>query len=60
MLSAYSVLGIVTDPKETEMNRDKKDSVFMELTFLEHGKTLNKINKMHCILYVGAFSGDKN
>lgn len=30
------------------MNRDKKDSVFMELTFLEHGKTLNKIK---CIVY---------
>lgn len=31
-----------------QMNRDKKDSVFMELTFLEHGKTLNKIK---CIVY---------
>lgn len=58
MLCAYSVLGIVPDPKETNEQRQKR--------FCFHGADIFrawediKQNKMHCILYVGAFSGDKN
>lgn len=41
--------GTVSDPKET--NEQTKVSVLTKLT-LEHRKRLNKINKIHYILFV--------
>lgn len=48
----YLCQAVVPDPVETEVNRVTNKIYSHGADILEHRKTLNKINKMHCILYV--------
>lgn len=51
---AYSEPGTVPDSAETKVSKETKINP-QGADVLEHRKTLNKIDKMHCVLYVDTY-----